>query len=162
VQIDVVSRRSVGAYVHKRIAEQALAGLKDEQATYFADIIHEVAEDPRTQDFPNMMFMVLRNTIAMLPTYLPRRELIERLFAFVQINKAKLSRTMFSKEFVTNEKILREVTDLFVDEVVSVSLQRYEKGEIDSGEVRVHKVSWPYNNVDFPFEDDDEIDEDEF
>jgi len=143
--------------MHKRIAEKALAGLESEQAAYFADLIHEIEGDPRTQANPNLIFMVLRNTIPLLPIYLSKRELIERLYVFVDNNSARLNQSLFSKEFVTNERVLREVTDDFVDEVVSVALQRYEKGELESGEVRVHRVSWPYNDVDFPFEDDDEI-----
>lgn len=149
----------MGTLVHKRIAERVLDGLKEEKATYFSDIIHDVSEDPRTVEIPNVVFMVLRNTIPLLPTYLPKQELIDRLFGFIESHMADLNRSLFSKEFVTNERVLREVTDLFVEEIVMVALQRYEKGELDSGEVRVHRVSWPYNKIDFPFEDDDEMDD---
>lgn len=154
-----VDHEDMGSLVHKRIAERVLDGLKDEKATYFSDIIHDVAEDVRTNEIPNIVFMVLRNTIPLLPTYLPKQELIERLFGFIETHMADLKRSLFSKEFVTNELVLREVTDLFVEEIVTVALHRYQKGELDSGEVRVHRVSWPYDEIDFPFEDDDGMDD---
>tara|TARA_B100000965_G_scaffold296958_1_gene255180 strand:- start:439 stop:912 length:474 start_codon:yes stop_codon:yes gene_type:complete len=153
--------------VHRRILNAALAGLEKEQAVYFADVAEKLGEDPRTERMPNLVYLVLADTVAVLPTYLAKKEFINRLFRFVDVNHQRLARIIYDPEFLTDKTMLAPVTADFVAEVVSATLVHYEDGEIDAGEKIVHRMSFDGSGgdgegaLDFPYLDDSDEDEDD-
>ena len=142
--------------MHKRIAEAALQNLTGDKAGYFSDVVNRIAEDPRTSTFPNFIYIVLKETMEALPTYLEKAELINLLFGFVSTNKDTLQVRLFDRQYLNNPKSIHDVTDGFVSLVIERTMQRYENGEIDSDEVAVQKFTWPYRAEDLVDPDDDE------
>ena len=153
--------------VHRRILNAALGGLEKEQAVYFADVAEKLGEDPRTERMPNLVYLVLADTVAVLPTYLAKKEFINRLFRFVDVNHQRLARIIYDPEFLTDKTMLAPVAADFVAEVVSATLVHYEDGEIDAGEKIVHRMSFDGSGgdgegaLDFPYLDDSDEDEDD-
>ncbi|MCW9033138.1 MAG: hypothetical protein OQK35_01925 [Alphaproteobacteria bacterium] len=142
--------------MHKRIADAALGKLDGEKAGYFANIVSQVSDDPRTELFPNLVYTVLKETMSLLPTYLDNAEFINLLYTFVDTNKGPLQEHLFDKKYINDPTTIRAVTDGFVDLIVERTMQRYENGEIDSDETVVQKYTWPYRAEDLVDPDDDE------
>ncbi len=146
---------------HKIIVDDALKQLSDERASYFSDIVNLVAEDPRTEAMPNMVYLVLRETICFLPAYLPKKLMIDLLFDFSGQNRERINRLIFDERFILEPGCIREITNDFIRIVSNKTMEMYINGKIDSGEKTVHRVAWPYNDYDFPYlDDEDEEDED--
>ena len=95
----------------------------------------------------------LRESIQFLPVYLPQEELLNRLFAFVATNKDRLMHLIHSTRYIRQPTCVREITNEFVVEIVDSVLERYRQGEIDSGERAIHRIQWPYDEIEFPYED---------
>ena len=148
--------------MHRKLIEPVLATLDGEQATYFSNIAEKVGSDPRTEAAPNLVYLVLKDTIPFLPTYLPSDEFLYELYLFVRDNKNKLNQVIFDASYIENPENIRRVTCVFVGRVLELILEKYDQGGIDSQEPTVHTISWPLDNVDFPYIDDDEEDEDLF
>lgn len=149
--------------VHSRILQAALSGLDKEQAAYFADLARMVEEDPRTERAPNMVYLVLADTIRHLPAYLDKKELLARLYRFVDRHYGSLQAIIYSPAFIADKTVLRNVTASFVTEIVEATMVRYEQGDIDGGEPTVHRLSFDQrggSTMDFPYVDDDDLDDD--
>lgn len=146
---------------HRRILNSALAGLDEEPAAYFADVADKLGEDPRTERVPNLVYLVLADTVRFLPTYLPKKELIAHLFKFTFANLARLQRVVYNPAFLTDKTLLTPVTAGFVSQVVEATLARYDKGEIESGERVVHRMTFDGEGgaLDFPYVDDEAEDD---
>ena len=147
--------------VHRRILTAALAGLEEEQAAYFADVADKLGEDPRTERMPNLVYLVLADTVRYLPTYLPKKELIAHLFHFVNANYGRLRRVLYDPRFIEDKSLLTPITGDFVALVVEATLERYDNGEIESGERVVHRLSFDSDGgtLDFPYVDDEAEDD---
>lgn len=149
--------------VHRRILNAALSGLEEEQAIYFADIAEKLGEDPRTERMPNLVYLVLADTVRFMPTYLAKKEFINRLLRFVDVNNRRLSRVIYDPAFLTDKSALSPITGDFVAEVVEATLLHYEQGEIDSGERVVHRMTFDESGggtADFPYLDDEDEEDD--
>lgn len=146
--------------VHRRILNAAMAALDKEEAAYFADVADKLSEDPRTERVPNMVYLVLADSVPHLPTYLPKKELIGHLFKFVFANLGRLQRVIYNPAFLTDKSLLAPVTGDFVAEVVAATLVHYEKGEIDSGERKALRLTFDEAGgaIDFPYADDEDED----
>lgn len=142
--------------MHKRIAEAALESLDKEKAAYFANIVERVAEDGRTGFYPNIVYVVLKETMWLLPVYLDKKEFIDLLFRFVVTNSRAIQRKLFSKDYIDDSSAIRPITDVFVNTVVDRTMELFQEGEIDSGEPKIQKFSWPYRAEDLIDPDDDE------
>ena len=142
--------------LHRKILDPVLSRLDGERAVYFQSIAEKLGEDPRAEKAPNLVFLVLKETIPYLPIYLDADLVISQLLKFVQSHRGELNKILYSREFVNDPNSIKEITDQFVAEVLSSTLEKYEDGEIDSGEKKIYRVSWPYNDVEFPFKDTDE------
>lgn len=149
------------SHVHRRILNAALSGLEEEQAGYFADVAELLEGDPRTDRAPNLIYLVLADTVRYLPTYLNKKELIQRLHRFVEVNHGRLRAVIYSAAYIENKNLLKPITGDFVAEVIEATLIRYEEGEIDSGERVVHRLSFDADGgaVDFPYVDLDDEDD---
>jgi hypothetical protein len=149
--------------VHRRILDTALSGLEEEQAVYFHDIAEKLGEDPRTERMPNLIYLVLADTVRFLPTYLEKKEFINRLFRFVEYNNRRLARIIYDPAFLADKSLLSPITGDFVAEVVEATLLHYEQGEIESGERVVHRMSFDESGgtLDFPYADDEDEEDDD-
>ena len=144
--------------IHKKIFESVLSQLDVETAEYFSDIANKLEADPRVQAAPNLVFLVLKDTAPYLPKYLPASEFINELLKFVKAHSAELGSIIYSREFVTDPDAMRGITAKFVGRVMEVILENYDEGAIEGEEKQsIHTVSWPYDEVDFPYVDDDDI-----
>jgi len=148
--------------VHRKLIEPVLASLDGEQAAYFSNIAEKVGIDPRTEAFPNLVYLVLKETMLFLPTYLPSDEFLFLLYSFVRENKTQLNQIIFDKSYIEHPDNVRRLTNVFVGRVLQEILEKYDNGAIDNQEPTVHNISWPLIDHDFPYVDDDDEDEDLF
>lgn len=142
--------------LHRKILDPVLARLDGERAVYFQRLAEKLEEDPRTEKAPNLIFLVLKQTIPYLPVYLDVDQLISQLLKFVDLNRGGLNKILYSRDYVNDPNSIKIITDKFVSEVLSSTLEKYEEGKIETGEKKVYRVSWPYEDVEFPFQDMDE------
>jgi hypothetical protein len=149
--------------VHRRILTAALGGLEEDQAVYFADIAEKLGEDPRTERMPNLVYLVLADTVRFMPTYLTKKEFINRLLRFVDRNHRRLARIIYDPAFLKDKTLLAPITGGFVAEVVEATLIHYEEGGIDAGEQIVHRLTFDESGgvLNFPYADDEDQDENE-
>lgn len=103
---------------HRRILTAALGVLEEDQAGYFSDVADKIGEDPRTERMPNLVYLVLADTVRFLPTYLDKKELINRLFRFVEVNYRRLQAVIYDPRFVADKTLLTPITGDFVAEVI--------------------------------------------
>lgn len=142
--------------MHRRIITPALERLDGERAAYFAAVIEKVESDPRTQAYPNIVFVLLKETLEALPAYLDKGEFIEALFAFLDRNHARMETVLFDRDYIYDPSLIKDVTDAFVAEIVALTLKHYDAGDLDTGEPDVRKFTWPYRAEDLVDPDDDE------
>jgi len=142
--------------MHKKIFEPVLSTLDGEQASYFTNIANKLEEDPRAQQAPNLVFLMLKDTAPFLPNYLPPGEFINELLAFIKTHQRELSKLIYSREFIEDPSAIRKISSKFVGRVLEIILEKYDDGEVGEEQQSVHTVSWPYNDVDFPYRDEDE------
>lgn len=148
--------------LHRKIVDDAIAHLPKEKASYFAGIAQRLEEDPRTQATPNLVFLVLKETLPMLPTNLSEGEFVDLLLGFVARNRRVLNSMIFDRRFIENPSFLRQITNDLVGEVVGRTLDLYRDGRIESGEQSFYRVTFPSGEGDFPYVDDDDEDEDDY
>jgi len=144
--------------LHRKLIEPALAQLKGERAGYFARVLQRLDEDPRVDVAPNLVFLVLKEILPLCPTYLPARELVDRLLEFVAVNQARLNRAIFDPAYVEERgepEELRRIGGEFVSQVLNVTLQRFGDGELSTDEPRVFRFDADSDPDDFPYSDDD-------
>lgn len=147
--------------MHRRIVQHVLESLDSHRAGYFFDVVSKLEEDPRTGRFPNFVYLLLKETMSLLPAYLDKNEFLDMLFAFVERNQWKMRKHMFGPEFIYNPAVLKQVTNDFVTEVVERTLEHYEEGAIDTGEPSVIRLTWPYSDEDLKALEGDDFDDDE-
>ncbi len=145
--------------VYRKIVNPALARLNGARALYFSSVIDAVERDSRLESAPNLVFLVLKETIPYLPTYLPENDLIEKLFAFVGDNQVRLTRIIHDRRYIEDPTRLSEVTKEFVLKTLSDTLEAHEANEIQETkirEARTYRFSWPEMETNFPYRDEDE------
>lgn len=145
--------------MHRQIINPVLESLEGKRARYFSDLVARVENDPRTDRYPNIVFLLLKETMALLPVYLDKGEFLDALFDFVGRNHAAMEEIIFDKDYIYDPAHLQDVTNAFVVEVVNLTLEHYETGDIDTGEPAVRKYTWPYRAEDLIDPDDDDAQE---
>ncbi len=144
--------------VYRKIVNPALARLNGARAQYFSSIIDAVERDSRLESAPSLVFLVLKETIPYLPTYLPENDLVEKLFAFVGDNQVRLTRIIHDRRYIEDPTQLSEVTKEFVLKTLSDTLEVHEANEIQEAkirEARTYRFSWPEMETNFPYRDQD-------
>jgi hypothetical protein len=134
--------------VHKKIIEKALGQLDAERATYFGAVVNKLEEDKRIENTANVVYTVLKDVISDLPIYLEQKVLINLLIQFTDGNFHRIKKVMYDPAFIHDPTTIRDVTGEFVHQVVKLSLEKHENGDIDAAELSVHKLSWPYRDTD--------------
>ncbi len=142
--------------LHRKILEPVLARLDGERAGYFTNLVEKIEQDPRVEPEANLVYLVLKETVAHLPTYLSSDQMISQLLAFVHKHRHDLNEILYSRDYLHDTELIRSVTNKFVSGILATTLEKYEDGQIDTGEQKVYRVSWPYTEVDFPFVDKDD------
>lgn len=141
--------------MHKKIIEKALAALDTERAAYFGTVATLLENDNRTHDKANLVYSVLKDVMAHLPIYLEERELVNQLFDFTDSNYQSLKKALYDPKFISDPASLKTVTNTFVHQIVSVSLEKHENGEFEDIKLSEHQYSWPYRDTDIVDRDDD-------
>ena len=147
--------------MHRQIIDKVLESLDSERAGYFFDVVTKIEEDRRTARYPNYVYLLLKETILLLPTYLDKREFLNIMYAFIDENYSEMKKIIFDKEYIYDQTLVQEVTNGFVVKIVDRTLELYEAGEIETGEAKLQKFTWPYRKEDLIDPDVDENDEDE-
>jgi len=141
--------------MHKKIIDNALSLLDPERATYFGSIANSLEEDKRIDDNRNIIYSILKDTMVELPIYLDKKEFIALLLDFTNTNYHRIQRVLFDPDFVRNPAMLRDISAEFVHQVVKLSLEMHESGEIQESKLSVHTLTWPYRDTDVADPEDD-------
>jgi len=139
--------------VHQQIVKPAIDRLNQQKAKYFSDVVRDLEDDPRTQQMPNLIYLVLKETVESLPTHLPRKELIELLLSFVRSNRGRIGRLIYDEKFIKDPLSIKKITNEFIHEIIDIILEKLKNGEIQENNKDVRRYSWPYDNVDLPYVD---------
>ncbi len=142
--------------MHRRMINPILENMDGERAGYFTDVVAKLENDPRTHKNPNFVFLLLKETMALLPVHLDKADFINTLFAFIAKHHRAMEKVVFDQDYIYDQSMLKEVTNDFVIDVVDLTMQRYQQGEIDGGEPSVQKYTWPYRAEDLVDPDDEE------
>lgn len=136
---------------HRKIVEPALSRLEGNRANYFSRIISRLETDPRADGISNLVYVVLRETLEILPDYLPDEEFLGILLDYVNSNRKQLSRALLDPRYVQDHRFARQATDEFVNRVVDASLARHAEGKIDDRSSDLHRFTWPKYDAEFPY-----------
>jgi len=142
--------------MHKRIVAKNLKTLDAERANYFNDVIGYLEELPQTQEFPNLVYLALKDILTIAPIYIERKAFALLLLKFVAHHRIELQKIIFDKEYLYDENVLRKVTNKLIEAIVDQTIQGYEEGQIETGEAAVQKYTYPYRALDLVDPDDDE------
>lgn len=145
--------------MHRRLVEAALRALPPDRSDYFTDLANRLEQDPRVEAYPNLVFLVLRETVALLPTQLPKDETIELLLGFVARHGRALGHLVYDRRFVENPAILRQLTNELVSEALGIVLRRAGEEGRTEGREKGYRMTFPGDPGDFPYRDDDEENE---
>ena len=142
--------------MHKRIVEKSLKTLEPERANYFNDVIGYLEDIPLTQEFPNLVYLSLKDILDIAPTYIEKKAFALLLLKFVTHHKGELQKIIYDKQYLYDPNCLRKVTNQLIDAIVDQTIQGYEDGQIDTGEAVVQKYTYPYRATDLVDPDDDD------
>ncbi|SCA56995.1 hypothetical protein MTBPR1_40018 [Candidatus Terasakiella magnetica] len=142
--------------MHKRIVEKSLKTLDVDRANYFNDVVGYLEELPATQEFPNLVYLSLKDILDIAPTYIEKKAFALLLLKFVKHHQRELQKIIYDKEYLYDENVLRKVTGQLIEAIVDQTIQGYEEGHIETGEPVVQKFSYPYRAMDLVDPDDEE------
>lgn len=145
--------------MHRQIVNSVLEEMDGERAKYFSDMVAMIENDPRTDRIPNYVYLLLKETMPLLPTYLDKREFIDAMFDFIADNYSMMKRKLFDKEYIYDQSVVKTVTNDFVVKIVDLTLQHNETGDIDTGEKVGLKFTWPYRAEDLTDPDEEDAPE---
>lgn len=125
--------------VHRKIIDPVLKNLGPSRADYFNRLVDRVERDPRTETVPNLVYLVLRETIPYLPADLPQEELADRLLDFVIGSQGWLNRVIHDRRFIEDPGRLAEVTKEFVLQVLALAMDQHQVNKIQAAKVHQAK-----------------------
>ena len=149
--------------MHKRLIEPALQELDEQASVYIYDLVRQLENDPRLDDCANLVYLILRDAIPVLPTMLEPKIVIEDLFAFVGSQRAAIEHRIHSPRFIIDPSFVRPMVMLFVKTINDRCWERIEQGDVTTDGGDIWRMNWPYEEVEqnFPYMDDDEDDDEE-
>ena len=144
--------------MHKRLIETALQELDEQAAVYVYDLVRQLENDPRLDDRANLVYLILRDAIPVLPTILEPKIVIEDLFAFVDAERSAIEHRIHSPRFIVDPSFLRPMVMLFVKIINDRCWARIEEGDVTADGGDIWRMNWPYEEAEqnFPYVDDDE------
>lgn len=148
--------------MHKRLMDPVLATMDGERSAYFADVTETLSEDDRIDRNGNLVFLFLAAAAPFLPIFLPKRDLIGRLLVFVERNEHRIVRTAFDPAYLSDKDMIKPIVGEFVMETTAQVLKKADDGDIDPGDGgKVYRMAYPIDPAQFPYFDDDDLDEDD-
>jgi len=146
--------------VHRRLIEPALQQLNEKDSVYFYDLARRLEFDPRTERCSNLVYLVLRDAIPLLPTILDPKTVINDLFDFVDGHRAALEHRIHSPRFIVDPGFLKPMVMLYVKVISDRCWERIEEGEVTPDGNDIYRMNWPYEKTEaeFPYEDDEDDD----
>ena len=87
------------------------------------------------------------------------RELVDRLLQFVAVNQTRINRALFDPDYVdgsTSQPELRRMGGEFVNQILTATFDKFQSGELETGEAKVYRFSADADPDDFPFADDED------
>ena len=144
--------------VHKRLIEPTLKQLGEKDAVYFYDLVRRLEFDPRTERYANLVYLVLRDAIPLLPTILDAKVLIDDLFQFVEEHRVAIEHRIHSPRFIVDPGSLRPMVLLYVKTISDRCWERVELGEVTPDGSDIWRMNWPYEEgeEEFPYEDEED------
>ena len=145
--------------LHRRMIESALTSLEGERASYFAQVLQRLDDDPRVELAPNIIFLVLKEILLLCPTYLPARELVDRLLEYVADNQVRINRAIFDPAFLEDPKgqsEMRKIGGEFINQILTATFKKLNTGELSTNERQVYRFSSDEDPSDFPYRDEDD------
>jgi hypothetical protein len=145
--------------LHRRMIETALATLEGDRAGYFAQVLQRLDDDPRVELASNLVFLVLKEILPLCPTYLPVRELVDRLLEFVAVNQVRINRAIFDPAYVQDPKgqsDMRHIGGEFINQILTATFKKLNTGELNTSEGQVYRFSSDEEPSDFPYRDEDD------
>ena len=140
--------------LHKRIVLPLIESLDEKRAAYFGRVVDQIEHDPRTENYPNLPFIVLKETLEALPMYLEPPEMIEVLYEFLDANMRELNRTLYSPQYITDPTVLTEQCSQFVLAIIKVTMATADIESQDIDGRSKYSLSWPIDPHDFPYSED--------
>ncbi len=141
--------------LHKRIISTIITRLDKRRAAYFGRVVDRLEQDPRTELYPNLPILVLKETVEILPTYIEPKVLVDHLFRFLQEEKDTLSRIIHSAHYVSNNAVLTPYCKAFVEDVIRDTLATVDVAEQNNEGRSEYRLGWPIAPTDFPYSDDE-------
>lgn len=130
-------------------------GLAKDRLDYFQNIIICLEKDPRIVSQENVIFSILKDIIPDTPIYLDANEFVDLLIDFIRYNKPGIRNLMYSRSYIHDPHVMRTITGNFIHQVAVRTLDKHEKGDVDTKNLSVHKLTWPYRDTDVLDPDDD-------
>lgn len=140
--------------LHKRIILPIIDSLDEKRGAYFGRVVDQVERDPRTENYPNLPFLILKETIEALPMYLEPPEIVEALFEFIDANVHALNRTLHSPEYITNPNVMTVQCSEFMLLVIKKTMATADMESQDIDGRSKYSLSWPIDPHDFPYKED--------
>ena len=137
--------------------------MDERSAAYFGRVVDRLEQDPRTELYPNLPILVLKETVDLLPTYIEPDTLVSHLFRFIEAEKDTLSRIIHDAQYVADNTVLAPYCKTFVEDVIRDTLVNVDASEQDNEGRSEYRLGWPIVPNEFPYTDDeDNEDEDSF
>ena len=145
--------------VHRKILDPVLSKLGPGRVDYFNSLVDRVERDPRTETAPNLVYLVLKETIPYLPTDFPPEDLTDRLLDYVIANQGRLNRVIHDRRYIEDPGRLAELTKEFVLQLLASAIDQHLVNEIQAAKVQeanTYRFSYPEGDEDdFPYRDDE-------
>lgn len=151
-------RKSTAAVLHKRIISSLITNMDESHAAYFGRVIDRLEQDPRTELYPNLPILILKETLNVLPIYLEPQVLVNHLFQFLEKEKDTVSKVIHDVHYVADNTVLAPYCAEFVENVIRDTLANVDDTEQETTGRSEYRLRWPISPEDFPYLDDDEID----
>lgn len=134
--------------MHKKIIASTMAALSKDHLNYFQAVVARLERDRRTERRSNVVYTILKDIMPDCPIYLEQEEFVDLLFDFIDNNGGDIRNIMYSHRFIHHPQALRRVTGKLLQQIFALSFDKHERGEIDTGDPSVHKLTWPYRDTD--------------
>lgn len=135
--------------------------MDETHAAYFGRVVDRLEQDPRTEIYPNLPILVLKETVDILPIYLDPTEFVNHLFEFIEKEKNTLSRVIHSAQYVADNAVLASYCSAFVENIIRDTLENVDDMSPDSKGKSVYRLKWPIHPEDFPYVDEENLDKNE-
>ncbi len=144
--------RTIGV-LHKRIISTVITRMDERRAAYFGRVVDRLEQDLRTDLYPNLPILVLKETVEVLPTYLDPGIVVNHLFQFLNTDKDILTRVIHGAQYTADNTVLAPYCASFVENIIRDTLSSVDATEEDNNGRTEYHLAWPIAPDDFPYAD---------